>query len=681
MKGFSKSRCSEAAALRIARRGTWVSLAAIGAWMTTSKGDVGEMVDVIVPVPSAVERVCAIGVAFDGASLLVNRCGDHRIYRIDPATEQSISAFDLTTSVPERPAGMVYDAKRHGLWIGTQKPTGLNEFDGCCEDGESREECAAQNRSMPVYFLSLIDGSVQLRFSIPYAQTNPATGRPLFPGSKCVVSGIAYVENGVQSDADDELWLTDELSREIVVMRTTGEIFAGYDARAVDASLIRCNGLGVDDDKVYLSNSLGGDIFRASRFSDPLTHVDVVPFVATADRWQADMECDAFTFAPKSVMWVRTSPQGNPANDRLTAYEIEPGGCGAQIPIGACCDAGTSSCRDVPQAACAGTWSQGVPCSQLDPPCFPLHRIILLDRTGSMMAVTSNGQTRCERALQTVKDEVVIFFNNAPMGSSLAVWTFAGTAPTALTAGFVGETEASQALEGLNPVGCQNLTPLAESICDAVDFLLATFPTAPWPTLEISISSDGNENNTDINDECHGPHSTNGSSCDVEVDPFDEGSWQRKVCEKIQNNAVFLAKYWGPPKKLALGAETDEETGLLRGAGVSDLTFFQALVEATGGNMIVIPLDDPVPNGPSIFGVQGACCLPTGQCQNDTSQAECASLNGTHQGDGSTCDNLPMACQPSVPTVSGWGMAILTLFVLVGGTIMLKRRKHSSVLQ
>jgi hypothetical protein len=632
------------------------------------------------PQPSSAQSICAIGLAFDGTSLYVNRCGDQRVYRIDPQTGNLQAQFDLTNTIPERPAGLAYDAKRIGLWAGTQKPQDLVSFDGCCEPGETPQQCANQNREMPVYFIHLPSGGVEPKFSISASATNPATLRKLFPGPKCVVSGIAYVENDDQSDEDDEVWITDDLSREIVVFRPTGELIRGYDAQTVNASLFKCNGLGIGNDKLYLSNQALGDVYRTGRLSATLAHVDQA-FVETTGRWQVDMECDALTFPGKSVMWVRTSPQGNPANDRVTAYEIESGGCGDGIPIGACCDSDTSSCRDVAQAACAGTWTQGVPCSQLEPPCFPVHRIVLLDRTGSMMAVTSNGQTRCERALQTVKDEVDIFFNTAPLGSSVAVWTFAGTQPTALTTGFVGEAQASQALEVLNPVGCQNLTPLAESICEAVDFVVGTFPSAPWPTLEISISSDGAENNSD--GECFGPPSQSGTECNSAeaVDAFDAGSWQEKVCTKIQNNAVFLAKYWGPPEILASAVESDRETGQLRGAGVSDLTFFQALVQATGGSLIVIPLDDPVPSGPSIFGVEGACCLPTGQCQDGATQAECASLQGAHQGENSTCDNLPVACQPSIPAVSEWGMVALTLMVMVGGTIMLRRKKHSSVPQ
>jgi hypothetical protein len=651
---------------------------ALLASVTISRADVGDEVTWFTPEPPSAQVICAIGLAFDGAHLYVNRCGDHSVYRIDPVTEQSIPVFDLTTSVPERPAGMAFDSKRNALWVGTQKPRGLMRFDGCCEIGESQTECTNQNREMPLYLVHLANGLVEPKFSIPRNMTNPTTGRPLFPGPKCVVSGLAYVENDITRDDDDEVWITDDLSKEIVVFRPNGEPFTGYSAQTVNASLVQCSGLGIGRDTLYLANRDIGDVFRTDLRSNPLAHVDQA-FVETMNRWQADMECDAFTFPGKPVMWVRTSPQGIAANDRLTAYEIEPDGCGAQIPFGACCDPVASNCRDVPQSACAGAWTQSVPCSQLDPPCFPLHRIILLDRTGSMMAITSNGQTRCERALQTVKDEVDIFFNTAPIGSSVAVWTFAGTEPSPLTAGFVGRNAAEQALNNLNPLGCQNLTPLAESICDAVDFVVATFPTAPWPTLEISISSDGKENNS--SGDCVGPPTSDGSSCDPEVDPFDEGSWQRKVCDKIRNSAVFLAKYWGPPEMLLASGETDQETGQLRGTGVSDLTFFQALVEATGGSLIVIPLDDPIPSGSSIFGVEGACCLPTGQCQDGASQAECASLQGTHQGENSTCDSLPAACQPSIPAVSEWGMVALTLLVMVGGTIMLGRKKLSSVPQ
>ncbi len=609
---------------------------------------------------------CAIGLAFDGSSLYVTSCGQPYIYRISPANGALLATFN--PQISERPAALAYDAGRNGFWVATQKGQSVAGFGGCCNG-----QCTgASNEGSPIYFWKPTDPAATFGFLVPRTLTNPDTAERFM--ANCLVYGLAYREGA------DELWITDNLNRNIAVFKPSGEFVRGLNAASEETALFRCNGLGAGNDLVYLANGgrpgCGddcGDVFRGTELEMGIDILDKL--VNGHDRSEGDMECDPVTFLPRAVMWVRTDPQSESSNDRITAYEIESGGC-ASIPIGACCDSASSTCRDVPQAACPGTWTEGVLCSQLDPPCFPVHRIILLDRTGSMMAVTSTGETRCERALQTVKSEVESFFNDRPMESSVAVWTFAGAEPTPLIAGFVGHDDAVQALETLDPLGCDNLTPLAESICEAVDFVVGTFPSAPWPTLEISISSDGKENNTEPGHECYGPHSTQGNSCVLEEPDdvlFDAGSWQDKVCTKIQNNAVFLATYWGPEELLLAAGETDQETGQLRGTGVSDLTFFRAVVEATGGRLVVVPDNAPVPSGVSSFGVIGACCLPTGQCQDAVTQAECAVLQGTHQGENSTCNDLPQACVATIPAISDWGMVVLALAVLVGGTIVLRR--------
>ncbi len=607
---------------------------------------------------------CAIGLAFDGLSLYVTSCGQPYIYRISATDGMWIET--LNPQIPERPAALAYDAGRNGFWVATQKGQGVTGFRGCCNG-----QCpGATNEGAPIYFWNPVAPPATFKSLIPGPLPNPATGERFL--ADCLIYGLAY------RDGADELWITDNLNRNIAVFKPNGQFVRGLNAASHEGTLTNCNGLAAGNDLVYLTT--GGrpgcadscaDVFRGNAVESDVEILDRL--VDGYDRSGSDMECDPVTFGSRAAIWVRTAPQGVAANDVLTAYEIEFGGC-AGIPIGACCDSASSTCRDIPQAACAGTWTEGVLCSQLDPPCFPVHRIVLLDRTGSMMTVTSDGRTRCERALETVKGEVLEFFNNAPIGSSVTVWTFAGTDPTPLTAGFVGPIEAELALDALNPLGCQNLTPLAESICEAVDFVVSTFPSAPWPTLQISISSDGKENNSD--GECVGPPSQTGIECPGPnaLDPFEVGSWQEKVCTKIRSNAVFLATYWGPPELLTAAGETDQETGQLRGTGVSDLTFFQAVVEATGGRLVVVPDNSPVPSGVSSFGVSGACCLPWGECRDAVTQAECASLNGTHQGENSTCNSLPQACVAIIPAVSEWGVMVLALTVLVGGTIVLRRQ-------
>lgn len=592
-----------------------------------TRGAVGDAVETIVPQAPTSENFFSVGLAFVGNNpdpsrdgLYVNRNGDSTIYLISPLDGSLIQdrpPFD--TIIPEWPAAMSYDAKRNGLWIGTQKSVGGSGF-GVCGDP------MVVNADMPIYFWSFDDDSVTLMFTIPFGLTNPATGRGFF--KKCRLDGLVYDENEPSTTSDDEIWFSDMVSRNIGVFGVDGLFLRGFDASTVDGSLTNnSTGLAFGAEKLYLTNDGVGDVFRANQTVDSLTVIDedpstpdVVDPLTSGNGWLTDMACDRVTFAPvgKTVMWVRTSlnciltePSCDQANDIITAYEIEPGGCGAGPQLGACCDPNNPPCQDLPQSSCQGTWTAGVLCADLNPPCFETHRVILLDRTGSMEnAVLADGRTRCIAAWETANSEIMSFFTTHPIGSSVAVWTFAGSTAVPLTAGFVDQASALAALAPLGNTPCEGWTPLSEAVCDSVDALVAAFPAAPMETLEVSISSDGLENNSD--GPCTGFDSTSGSTC-TDVDPFDPGSWQRLVCDHAVGNAVMLAKLWGdtPPPLFRSSQTTDTETGqLLSSAGVSDAVFFRALADATGGTFTFIEDNPPPPSGPPAFGVTGACCLP-----------------------------------------------------------------------
>jgi hypothetical protein len=285
------------------------------------------------------------------------------------------------------------------------------------------------------------------------------------------------------------------------------------------------------------------------------------------------------------------------------------------------------------------------------------------------------GNTRCVDAVAAADYDIRQFFAANPPGSSVAIWTFRANGPTPLTNGFVDETTALADLHTtLDGVPCSNQTPLAEAVCAAVDFMVGEFPQASPQTLNVSISSDGEENNSD--GPCLGPAASSGTTCD----DFTAGSWQRKVCDHVQGKATAIVRYWNDFEMGSFvtgGADVDVETGMLLSGSVSDATFFQALAAATGGTFQAIGDVAAEPLGPSGFGTVGACCLLTGQCQDDVTQAECAVLSGVHQGESSTCDNLPMACQAIIPAVSEWGMIMLSLLVLAGGTIILGQRSRA----
>ena len=252
---------------------------------------------------------CSIGVAFDGTSLYTTACFDPLIYTVDPLTGIGTGSFD--PSIPEDPNAMAYDAKRNGLWIGTQTATGAGSISSCTSTG------------VAIYFYDFDDASTTLAFNVPSSLINPATGSDF--QSFCFVDGLAYNENDATTSADDEIWFSDDITRDLAKFTTGGALITGYDATTIDASLSSASGLAIGGTNLYIGNNGGGDVFRADKNTNPLAFVDT--FALSEERTE-DMECDPITFAPIEVMWVRHTPQGVVANNNLIAYEIEPNTCG-----------------------------------------------------------------------------------------------------------------------------------------------------------------------------------------------------------------------------------------------------------------------------------------------------------------------------------------------------------------
>jgi hypothetical protein len=253
---------------------------------------------------SGAATFCSIGLAFDGVFSYYDRCGDPNVYKINPVTGALVSTFN--TGITERPNALTFDRTRNGIWIGTQT---------CNITG------------MPIYFWDFDDNSVTQMFTVPFGLINPATGGSFVPS--CFVDGLAFNANNPTDSSDDELWFSDDVNRNVGVFRPDGTFVKGFDATTVHPSLSSTSGLAIGGPNLYLANNGGGDVFRANKSTDPLTLVDQF---TSGDTRQEDMECDPITFAPKEVMWVRTTPQGGAFPDVMTAFEIEPTTCSlAQI--------------------------------------------------------------------------------------------------------------------------------------------------------------------------------------------------------------------------------------------------------------------------------------------------------------------------------------------------------------
>ena len=180
---------------------------------------VGDQVAQITAPVSGAEKFCSIGLAFDGSLLHYDRCRDPHIYQVDPKTGILQGSFD--TGISENPNALAYDSTRNGLWIGTQN---------CNANG------------MPIYFWDFDDDSVTHRFTIPFGLVNPATGQSFL--FFCFTDGLTFNANNLDDPSDDELWFSDDVNRNIGVFKTDGTFVEGFDATAVDPSLISTSGLG-----------------------------------------------------------------------------------------------------------------------------------------------------------------------------------------------------------------------------------------------------------------------------------------------------------------------------------------------------------------------------------------------------------------------------------------------------
>ncbi len=79
-------------------------------------------------------------------------------------------------------------------------------------------------------------------------------------------------------------------------------------------------------------------------------------------------------------------------------------------------------------------------------------------------------------------------------------------------------------------------------------------------------------------------------------------------------------------------------------------------------NALVDIFDHPITTLP-----EGACAMPDGTCM-ETTWADCESAGGVYQGDGTTC-------QSDIPTVTEWGMIVMTLGLLTVGVVVIMRRQ------
>jgi hypothetical protein len=269
---------------------------------------VGSLCHTLTPPVSGSDTFCSIGLAFDGASLYYDRCGDGNIYKINPVTGALQSTF--ATGIAQYPNALAFDSNRNGLWIGSQA-------------------CLTFGGPMPIYFWNFTTNAVTLEFSIPPGLLNPATGESFL--SFCFNDGLAY------NRTTKELWFSDDVNKNLGVFdgdpgagggAGVGTFLRGYDSTTIDPALAPQSGLAVGGSNLYMGNNGGGAVYRAD--IDPIPTFAFVSLFATGQPRVEDMECDGQTFVP-DVIWVRMTPQGVPADDLIKAFEIEANTCSPTV--------------------------------------------------------------------------------------------------------------------------------------------------------------------------------------------------------------------------------------------------------------------------------------------------------------------------------------------------------------
>ena len=245
--------------------------------------------------------------------------------------------------------------------------------------------------------------------------------------------------------------------------------------------------------------------------------------------------------------------------------------------------------------------------------------LVLIDASGSMDIARPGdavNPTRFAAAKTRAKEQII---SQAAFGlAGVAVYTFSDATATPQTAGFVDANTAITAINGLDlfTVG-GGVTPLAGSVCDAVDVLVAD----GGATKILGLSSDGEENSTPLGHVCQGPFST------IPDPPYSVGSWQNLVLNYVvDHNIAPYIDLFDPGPITGFAARrafaADPEGNLTAGkravasfaaaAAAEDgpptlEEFFTELARAAGGRLTVIT--DEQPALPKFGDLTGNSCV------------------------------------------------------------------------
>lgn len=245
--------------------------------------------------------------------------------------------------------------------------------------------------------------------------------------------------------------------------------------------------------------------------------------------------------------------------------------------------------------------------------------LIVLDTTGSMGEAFSPTQTRLQKAQQNINDFLALPF---PMDTEFALWFFSDLDRVIKVDFTAGDPGKAAVLDAVAKATAAGNTPLARAMCKAVDALVTRVLMSPPDSrmvMLMHLETDGEENNTPMDDQCGGPPST------LLKPPFSTTppppSWQaltyQKVCtlstnpsgsgdacamHKIPSLIVDIDQIFSSITMLTSSAPNREpanrsRTGLAAATippGI-DAAFFSTLTHDTQGTYTSITAQSPTP--------------------------------------------------------------------------------------
>jgi hypothetical protein len=247
------------------------------------------------------------------------------------------------------------------------------------------------------------------------------------------------------------------------------------------------------------------------------------------------------------------------------------------------------------------------------------HVLVVLDRTGSMTLASIPGKTR----LQVAKERINAFLDIVPsVSTKYAFWTFEGTTYTPVYT-FAQNKTPAEIKAAVNAVVTGGNTPLARSVCGAVDELINFLPNE-FHTKRIYLATDGEENASPTTDQCYGVSST------TTYPNLQTNSWQWKVRNKAcTGNASTPGPCASgiPPSGLSLIVDIDhlydfvplradapvewaDSASTRTLSSTSDAAFFGGLSRETNGRYVgVTPSTPPTQATPVPGDASGDGCV------------------------------------------------------------------------